>query len=72
MRTYTAIALLTFLGFTSIATPGQAVGSSVELLEVATNQYMLSAKTQQTRDRSPRRGYGRRDLVDSNIYTHPL
>jgi hypothetical protein len=72
MQNYTAIALLTLLGITSIATPGRAVVSSVELLEVANNQYMLSAKTRQRRDRSPQRGDGRRDFMDSNIYSDPL
>jgi len=72
MKTYTAIALLSLLGMTLSATPSGAVEPPAQRLETATAQYMLSAQTQQRRDRPPEKGGGRRNFTESNVYTHPL
>ncbi|UNU24423.1 heterocyst-inhibiting protein PatX [Microcoleus vaginatus] len=72
MKTYTAIALLSLLGITLSASAAQAVESSLPIVETATAQYMLSAQTQQSRDRAPQKGDGRREFTESNVYTHPL
>ena len=72
MKTYTAIALLSLLGITLSASAAQAFESSLPMLETATAQYMLSAQTQQKRDRGPRRGGNRKDFTEPTVYTHPL
>ncbi|NJL70063.1 MAG: hypothetical protein HC849_17530 [Oscillatoriales cyanobacterium RU_3_3] len=72
MQNYTAIALLSLLGITLSASASKAFESPVQQLDAATAQYMLSAQTQQRGDRTPERGSGRRDFIDSNAYTHPL
>jgi hypothetical protein len=71
MKTYTAIALLSLLGITLSASAAQAVESSLPIVETATAQYMLSAQTQQSRDRRPKSS-GRKDFSEPNVYTHPL
>ena len=72
MQIYTAIALLSLLGITLSASAVRASESPIQQLETATAQYMLSAQTQQKGERSPERGSGRRDFIDSRGYTHPL
>ncbi|MDP8932624.1 MAG: hypothetical protein M3N42_00340 [Cyanobacteriota bacterium] len=72
MQTYTAIALLSLLGITLSASAAQAFQSPLPMLETATAQYMLSAQTQQKRERGPERGSGRRNFTEPNVYTHPL
>jgi hypothetical protein len=72
MQTYTAIALLSLLGLTLSASAARASQSPAELVETATAQYMLSAQTQQRGERLPERGSGRRDFMESHVYTHPL
>jgi hypothetical protein len=72
MQTYTAIALLSLLGITLSANATRAIETPLPKLETATAQYMLSAQTQQSRPRAPRKGTGRRDFTQPNVYTHPL
>jgi ribonuclease PH len=73
MQTYTAIALLSLLGITLSATASGAIEPPAQRLETATAQYyMLSAQTQQRGERSPGRGRGRREFIESNVSTHPL
>ena len=72
MQTYTAIALLSLLGITLSANAARAVESPLPTLETATAEYMLSAQTQQKRERGPERGSGRRNFTQPNVYTHPL
>jgi hypothetical protein len=72
MQTYTAIALLSLLGLTLSASAAKASQSPTELVETATAQYMLSAQTQQRGERIPNRGSGRRDFMESQIYTDSL
>ena len=72
MQTYTAIALLSLLGITLSANAAQAFETPLPSLETATAQYMLSAQTQQKRERGPERGSGRRNFTQPNVYTHPL
>jgi hypothetical protein len=71
MQTYTVIALLSLLGLTLSASAAQASQSPVEL-NTATAQYMLSAQTQQRGERGPERGSGRRDFMESDLYSHSL
>jgi hypothetical protein len=71
MQTYTVIALLSLLGLTLSASAAQASQSPVEL-DTATAQYMLSAQTQQRGERGPERGSGRRDFMESDLYSHSL
>ncbi len=59
MTTYTPFALLSLLGFTLSGIVDRAFASLVELLDMATAQYILSAQTQQRGDLSPERGSGR-------------
>ena len=72
MQTYTAIALLSLLGITLSANAAQAFETSLPGLETATAEYMLSAQTQQKRERGPERGSGRRNFTQPNVDTHPL
>jgi hypothetical protein len=72
MQIYTAIALLSLLGITLSANAARAVESPLPTLETATAEYMLSAQTQQKRERVPERGSGRRNFTQPNVYTHPL
>jgi hypothetical protein len=72
MQIYTAIALLSLLGITLSANAARAVETPLPKLETATAEYMLSAQTQQKRDRGPERGSGRRNFTQPNVYTHPL
>ncbi|MEG4628999.1 hypothetical protein QUB56_04995 [Microcoleus sp. AR_TQ3_B6] len=72
MQIYTAIALLSLLGITLSANAARAFESPLPELETATAQYMLSAQTQQKRERGPERGSGRRNFTQPNVYTHPL
>ncbi len=72
MQIYTAIALLSLLGITLSATAARAVKTLLLKLETATAQYMLSAQTQQKRERGPERGSGRRNFTQPNVDTHPL
>jgi hypothetical protein len=72
MQIYTAIALLSLLGITLSANAARAVETPLPMLETATAEYMLSAQTQQKRDRGPERGSGRRNFTQPNVYTHPL
>ena len=72
MQIYTAIALLSLLGITLSANAARAVETPLPKLETATAQYMLSAQTQQKRERGPERGSGRREFTQPNVYTHPL
>jgi hypothetical protein len=72
MQIYTAIALLSLLGITLSANAAQAFESPLARLEPGTAQYMLSAQTQQKRERGPERGSGRRNFTQPNVYTHPL
>ena len=72
MQTYTAIALLSLLGITLSANAARAFETPLPSLETATAEYMLSAQTQQKRERGPERGSGRRDFTQPNVYTHPL
>jgi hypothetical protein len=72
MQTYTAIALLSLLGITLSATAARAFETPLPSLETATAEYMLSAQTQQKRERGPERGSGRRNFTQPNVYTHPL
>ncbi len=72
MQIYTAIALLSLLGITLSANAARAVESALPTLETATAEYMLSAQTQQKRERAPERGSGRRNFTQPNVYTHPL
>ena len=72
MQIYTAIALLSLLGITLSATTARAYETPLPQLETATAQYMLSAQTQQKRDRIPERGSGRRSFTQPNVDTHPL
>ncbi|MEG4087311.1 hypothetical protein [Microcoleus sp. POL10_C6] len=72
MKTYTAIALLSLLGITLSASATQAFESPLPIVETATAQYMLSAQTQQNRDRAPKRDRIRRNFTEPTVYTHPL
>jgi hypothetical protein len=72
MQTYTAIALLSLLGITLSANAAQAFETALPSLETATAEYMLSAQTQQKRERGPERGSGRRNFTQPNVDTHPL
>jgi hypothetical protein len=72
MQTYTAIALLSLLGITLSANAARAFETPLPSLETATAEYMLSAQTQQKRERGPERGSGRRNFTQPNVYTHPL
>jgi|GEM_PF-718712 len=72
MQTYTAIALLSLLGITLSANAAQAFETSLPSLETATAEYMLSAQTQQKRERGPERGSGRRNFTQPTVDTHPL
>ena len=72
MQTYTAIALLSLLGITLSANAARAVKTLLLKLETATAEYMLSAQTQQKRERGPERGSGRRNFTQPNVYSHPL
>jgi hypothetical protein len=58
MKTYTPFLLLS-LGFTLSGIVDRAFASLVELLDITTAQYILSAQTQQRGDLSPERGSGR-------------
>jgi hypothetical protein len=58
MTTYTPFTLLS-LGFTLSDIVDRAFASLVELLDITTAQYILSAQTQQRGDLSPERGSGR-------------
>jgi hypothetical protein len=70
MKTYTAIALLSLLGITLSASVALASQSPAEPIETVTPQYMLSAQTQQRRERAPSRfrASKRRNFMESNIY----
>ncbi len=59
MQTYTPFALLSLLDFPLSGIVDRAFASLVELLDMATAQYILSAQTQQRGDLSPERGSGR-------------
>ncbi len=59
MKTYTPIALLSLLDLTLSALVDRAFASVVQLLDIATAQYILSAQTPQRGDLSPERGSGR-------------
>ena len=72
MQIYTPIALLRLLGITLSANADRADETPLPKLETATAQYMLSAQTQQKRERGPERGSGRRNFTQPNVYTHPL
>jgi len=72
MQIYTAIALLSLLGVTLSANAARAFETPLPSLETATAEYMLSAQTQQKRDRGPERGSGRKEFTQTNVYTHPL
>jgi len=72
MQIYTAIALLSLLGITLSANAARAFETPLPSLETATAEYMLSAQTQQKRERGPERGSGRRNFTQPNVYTHPL
>ncbi|WP_293147771.1 MULTISPECIES: hypothetical protein [unclassified Microcoleus] len=71
MHTYTAIALLSLLGITLSASADRYFERLVELLVIATADYMFLASTQsQKGDRSPERGSGRREFAQHDLYTH--
>jgi hypothetical protein len=71
MHTYTAIALLSLLGITLSASAARYFERLVELLVIATADYMFLAFTQpQKGDRSPERGSGRRQFAQTDLYTH--
>jgi hypothetical protein len=59
MQTYTPIALLSLLGLTLSAIVDRAFVTLVQLLDITTDQYILSAQTQKRGDLSPERGSGR-------------
>ncbi|MFM9265527.1 hypothetical protein [Tychonema sp. BBK16] len=59
MKTYTPIALLSLLDLTLSDIVDRAFASLVELLDITTAQYILSAQTAQRGDISPERGSGR-------------
>lgn len=58
MQNYTFFPLLGILS----AKLDRVFSSLVELLEIATANYIFSAQTQQKGDRSPERGSGRREF----------
>lgn len=71
MHTYTAIALLSLLGITLSASAARYFECLVELLVIATADYMFLASAQQHKgDRSPERGSGRREFTQTDLYTH--
>lgn len=72
MKNYTAIALLSLLGLSLSATAALSLESPVEQLETATAQYMLSAQTQQRKERPPQRRQSRRDFMESRTDIQPL
>jgi hypothetical protein len=72
MKNYTAIALLSLLGLSLSATAALSLESPVEQLETATAQYMLSAQTQQNKDRDPYRDQKRRNFMESRTDIQPL
>ena len=72
MKNYTAIALLSLLGLSLSATAALSLESPVEQLETATAQYMLSAQTQQNKDRGPHRTQRRRNFMESRTDIEPL
>ena len=72
MKNYTAIALLSLLGLSLSATAALSLESPVEQLETATAQYMLSAQTQQRKDRAPNRNQPRREFMESRTDIQPL
>jgi hypothetical protein len=59
MQTYTPFSLLNLLDFTLSGMVDRAFASLIELLDITTAQYILSAQTQQKGDLSPERGSGR-------------
>jgi hypothetical protein len=59
MTTYTPFPLLSLLDFTLSGIVDRAFASIIELLDITSAQYVLSAQTQQRRDLSPERGSGR-------------
>ena len=71
MQIYTAIALLSLLGITLSANAARAFESPLPELETAT-AHMLSAQTQQKRERGPERGSGRRNFTQPNVDTDQL
>ncbi|XZO01463.1 MAG: heterocyst-inhibiting protein PatX [Microcoleus sp.] len=58
MQNYTFLPVLGVLS----AKVDRVFSSLVELLEIATANYIFSAQTQQNGDRSPERGSGRREF----------
>lgn len=72
MKNYTAIALLSLLGLSLSATAALSLESPVEQLETATAQYMLSAQTQQRKERPPQRGKRRAEFMESRTDIQPL
>jgi hypothetical protein len=72
MQTYTTIALLSLLGLSLSASAALSIESPVEQLETATAQYMLSAQTQQRRDRPASPGKGRHDFMEPGTHTGSL
>jgi hypothetical protein len=72
MKNYTAIALLSLLGLSLSATAALSLESPVEPLETATAQYMLSAQTQQSKPRGPKRDHQRRNFIESRTDIEPL
>ncbi len=58
MKTYTPFTLLS-LGFTLSGIVDRAFASLVELLDITTAQYIVSAQTPQRGNLSPERGSGR-------------
>lgn len=59
MQIYTPFALFSLFGFPLSAIVDRAFASLVEVFDIATAQYILSAQTQQRGDLSPERGSGR-------------
>jgi hypothetical protein len=71
MKNYTAIALLSLLGLSLSATAALSLESPVEQLETATAQYMLSAQTQQSKERRPPKGKRRGEFRESRTDIQP-
>lgn len=61
--TYFVLLVLLFVGFAPNALATDS--SSLILLEKATQQHLLSARTQMNDPNRPERGQGRRDLFDT-------
>ncbi len=72
MKNYTAIALLSLSGLFFSATAAISIESPIVQPEASSNQYMLSAQTQQRGDCRPNRRNGRLSFMEPSAETQPI